>query len=518
VVKALILLVPVAAGTVAGMAVAGAVTVPSGIGARVAWFSLVLATSTLVLMLVERLMRRLAPLALLLRMGLVFPDQAPKRFGIALRAIRPGKRATKGDGEAEAEAGASLSLLASLLAHDRRTRGHSERVAAYARMICDELGVDPDERDRITWGALLHDIGKLDVPARILNKPGALDDAEWRIMAGHPAFGATLVDPLRPWLGDALTAVDGHHERFDGMGYPYRRPSGDLPAAARVVALADAFETMTAARSYKEPMSIAEARAEVAACAGAHFDPQVCRAFLSLSVPRLWRVAGPLSWIAQVPIIGLVARGEVVPAAFGTAAQSAAAATTQAVAAAAVVGGTLVTAGVTGHLDPNPPTPVVALETAHHQAAESASGATNGTEADGGAALSDLAISDGTATDDAGSTGRDGAGHGGRRDQGGRNDVGRTGSGGQGHGRDQGDVTDVDDDGQGRGGGSGGGQGSGQGGGGDVDHGGQGPGGPGSGQRSVADAAGGPGPGSGGAGGSGGSGSGQGHGPSGPTA
>ncbi|MET0803934.1 MAG: HD domain-containing phosphohydrolase, partial [Acidimicrobiales bacterium] len=183
----------------------------------------------------------------------------------------------------------------------------------------------------------------------ILTKPSALDDEEWSIMAGHPAFGSALVDPLRPWLGDALSAVDGHHERFDGTGYPYRRPSGSLPVAARVAAVADAFETMTAARSYKDPMPLAAARAEVAACAGGQFDPAVCRAFLALSLPRLWRVAGPLSWLAQIPLIGVVVRGEIIPVAVSSAAQGAALVTGQAVTAAAVVGGALLVGGAAGH-------------------------------------------------------------------------------------------------------------------------------------------------------------------------
>ncbi|MET0914030.1 MAG: HD domain-containing phosphohydrolase, partial [Acidimicrobiales bacterium] len=319
--------------------------VPAGLALRVGWVLVVLAASTVTLLLFERLARRAAPLALLLKLGLVFPEQVPHRFGVALKAIRPRQHE---DGE-RLEAAESLALLASLLTHDRRTRGHSERVAAYAAMIAEELGIDGQDRDRLTWGALLHDIGKLQVPADILTKPSALDDEEWSIMAGHPAFGSALVDPLRPWLGDALSAVDGHHERFDGAGYPYRRPSGSLPVAARVAAVADAFETMTAARSYKDPMPLAAARAEVAACAGGQFDPAVCRAFLALSLPRLWRVAGPLSWLAQIPLIGVVVRGEIIPVAVSSAAQGAALVTGQAVTAAAVVGGALLVGGAAGH-------------------------------------------------------------------------------------------------------------------------------------------------------------------------
>jgi putative nucleotidyltransferase with HDIG domain len=359
-VKAAIVLVPMIAGTAAGLVVAGLLPVPAGLALRVGWVLVVLAASTVTLLLFERLARRAAPLALLLKLGLVFPEQVPHRFGVALKAIRPRRQE---DGE-RLEAAESLSLLASLLAHDRRTRGHSERVAAYATMIAEEMGIEGQDRDRLTWGALLHDIGKLQVPADILTKPSALDDEEWSIMAGHPAFGSALVDPLRPWLGDALSAVDGHHERFDGTGYPYRRPSGSLPVAARVAAVADAFETMTAARSYKDPMPLAAARAEVAACAGGQFDPAVCRAFLALSLPRLWRVAGPLSWLAQIPLIGVVVRGEM-PVVVSSAAQGAALATGQAVTAAAVVGGALLVGGAADHgLEAGRPSPASSAEVA----------------------------------------------------------------------------------------------------------------------------------------------------------
>ncbi|HEY5889064.1 MAG TPA: HD domain-containing phosphohydrolase [Acidimicrobiales bacterium] len=379
-VKTAIVLVPVIAGSAAGLVVAELLPVPPGIALRIGWVLLVLAASTVTLLAFERLARRAAPLALLLRLGMVFPEQVPHRFGVALKATRPRRQE---DGE-RLEAGESLALLASLLAHDRRTRGHSERVAGYALMIAEEMGVDGQERDRLTWGALLHDIGKLQVPAHILTKPSALDDDEWSIMVGHPAFGSALVEPLRPWLGDALSAVDGHHERFDGTGYPYRLLSGALPLAARVAAVADAFETMTAARSYKDPMPIAAARAEVAACAGGHFDPAVCRAFLALSVPRLWRVAGPLSWLAQLPLIGIVVRGELVPVAVSTAAQGAALATGQAVTAAAVVGGALFIGGAAEHglaLDAGRSAPVASVETASGPVADPA-GPTPSTDLD----------------------------------------------------------------------------------------------------------------------------------------
>jgi HD domain len=332
-VRAAIVLVPVAVGLVVGAVVVRLLPTAEGGLDRALWLVAVLGASSASVVMVEQATRRLGPLTLLLRLGLVFPGEAPKRFGVALRAIRPQRLAL----EAEVDrlgAEQSLSLLAALLAHDRRTRGHSERVAAYATMIAAELGIKGEERARLQWGALLHDVGKLEVPARILRKPAPLDDVEWRIMGGHPAFGGRLVDPLRPWLGDALSAVDGHHERWDGGGYPYRRPAADLPIAARVTAVADAFETMTAARPYKKPMPVGEARQEIARCAGHQFDPEVARAFLALSVPRLWVLAGPLTWLAQIPVLGVAA------------AQTAAAAAAPAVTAAAVVGSAMVAGGV----------------------------------------------------------------------------------------------------------------------------------------------------------------------------
>src|SRR4029453_4923793 len=146
-------------------------------------------------------------------------------------------------------------------------------------------------------------------------------------------WGGGLAAPRGPWRGDALPAVDGHHERWDGGGYPYKRSAATLPIAARVTAVADAFETMTAARPYKNPRPVGEPRQEIARCAGHQFDPEVARAFLALSVPRLWVLTGPLTWLAQIPVLGVAA------------AQTAAAAAAPAVTAAAVVGSAMVAGG-----------------------------------------------------------------------------------------------------------------------------------------------------------------------------
>ena len=151
--------------------------------------------------------------------------------------------------------------------------------------------------------AMLHDIGKLTVPAEVLNKKGSLNPTEWEVIRRHPEEGARLIDPLRPWLGPWALAVEQHHERWDGSGYPHGLVGGQISLGGRIVAVADAFETMTTARPYQRPMSVTAARAELVRCAGSQFDPAVVRAFLNVSMGRCWRAVGVASLVAQFPLI-----------------------------------------------------------------------------------------------------------------------------------------------------------------------------------------------------------------------
>jgi putative nucleotidyltransferase with HDIG domain len=359
VLRALIVLVPVAVAVAIATVVADVLPRPTSVPSRMGWSLTVLTASTCGLLLVGRFARRLLPLSWLLRVGMAFPDAAPRRFGVALRAVHPGRR-ERWAGEDPA---AALALLSTLLTHDRRTRGHSERVAAYALLIAEELGLDGASREEVRWAGLLHDVGKVAVPPRILNKPGRLDDQEWAVMASHPVEGRALVAPLKGMLGEAIDAVDGHHERWDGSGYPRGVRAADLPLSTRIVAVADAFETMTAARSYKSPVPFGQARTEVTACAGRQFDPAVVRAFLNVSVPRLWRVAGPLALLAQVPVIGSVVQGSMAPGAT-VAAQGALATAGQVAGTAAIVGGVLVVGGAADPPSTAEERPVVSAEVA----------------------------------------------------------------------------------------------------------------------------------------------------------
>jgi HD-GYP domain-containing protein (c-di-GMP phosphodiesterase class II) len=292
----------------------------------------------------ERVLRRVLPLAALLRMTMLFPDRAPSRFKLARAAGNTGiltERARTHPDETAGEAATRiLGLLTSLSAHDRRTRGHSERVRVFTDVLADELHLPQQARDRLRWAALLHDLGKVDVPASVLNKPAALDADEWTMIRRHPDRGAALAGPLLEWLGEWGAAISEHHERFDGKGYPRGLAGHDIAPAGRIVAVADVFEVMTAARSYKRPMTVRAARRELAEVAGTQLDPACVRAFLGASLPRVLWAVGPLALLVNLPFLrGLAEVGRVVEQASAAAAGQAATAAAAATAAVVVMAG-----------------------------------------------------------------------------------------------------------------------------------------------------------------------------------
>lgn len=271
----------------------------------------VAAASTVVLVAVERQLRRLLPLVALLRLSLPFPDHAPSRLRLALRTnsekrlqqrIRDAREGRLGN-DASEHAVVILELVAALNMHDPLTRGHSERVRAYSQMIGKQMGLDRDELDRLVWAGLLHDVGKLLVPTEVLNKPGKLTDDEFDLIKKHPEYGKGLVAPLTPWLGDSARAVWEHHERWSGGGYPRGIAGKDIALPARIVSVADTFDVITSVRSYKARTSPKEARAELARCAGTQFDPAVVKAFMEASIHRYSWMSTPAAWAAQTTFL-----------------------------------------------------------------------------------------------------------------------------------------------------------------------------------------------------------------------
>jgi putative nucleotidyltransferase with HDIG domain len=313
-IRVLVVVAPAVAGALASWQVSRIWEQPAGFWPTFAWFLTLVAVAVAVVLVVQRFARRFLPLAWLFSLTLAFPDRTPSRMVTARRAAsrRARRRALNrlhedGLGRDAAEAAeAALVLVAALGAHDRRTRGHSERVRTLTDLLAKEAGLSDEERDKLRWAALLHDIGKLAVPGAILNKPDRPNEEEWATLQRHPEEGAHLVEPLVTWLGPWADAVGHHHEKWDGTGYPHGLAGEDISLGARILAIADAYEVMTAPRAYKVPLSATAAREELVASAGSHFDPALVRAFMGVSLGALWWTTGVAALLAQIPLLGRV--------------------------------------------------------------------------------------------------------------------------------------------------------------------------------------------------------------------
>jgi putative nucleotidyltransferase with HDIG domain len=214
-------------------------------------------------------------------------DQLTNTFNTLLASVA--------SAEAEAEAtylGAVRALAAALDARDPYTAGHSERVSRFAVAIGEELRLDPDAMETLRLGALLHDIGKIGVPDEVLRKSGALSAAEFEAIKAHPSAGARILRSI-PFLAPHIPIVELHHERPDGLGYPYGLRGDDIPLAARIVHVADAFDAMTSARAYRSGRIPVEAIAELRRCTGTDFDGHAVEALIA-ALPRLVAASEPL--------------------------------------------------------------------------------------------------------------------------------------------------------------------------------------------------------------------------------
>ena len=169
-------------------------------------------------------------------------------------------------------------LAKAIDARDKYTAGHSERVTNYTVVLATAMNLPSADLDVLSRAGMLHDIGKVGVPDHVLLKPAALDPAERAIIESHVTIGYEMLKEL-PFLRDALPAIRGHHERWDGKGYPDRLAGNGIHLYARIMAVADSFDAMTSARPYRAALPVDEAARRLRADSGTQFDPAVIKAF-----------------------------------------------------------------------------------------------------------------------------------------------------------------------------------------------------------------------------------------------
>ncbi|WP_020575814.1 HD-GYP domain-containing protein [Actinopolymorpha alba] len=193
---------------------------------------------------------------------------------------------------------ATLQALAQAIeTKDLYTRGHGERVSRAARMLGAEMGWDGERLEAVAEAGLLHDVGKIGVPTRVLQKDGRLTEEEFDSIKLHPLHGVEVVGDIA-FLEDARAGIMHHHERYDGTGYPSGLRGTDIPIFARVLSISDAFDCMTSVRSYRAARPVDEAIEELIRCRGTHFDPNL----VDLFVPAVQRDGWQPAPVQQVPV------------------------------------------------------------------------------------------------------------------------------------------------------------------------------------------------------------------------
>ncbi len=172
-------------------------------------------------------------------------------------------------------------LASTLEEKDPYTSGHSERVCYYSDFIAKRLSIPPKDRSEIQIAAYLHDVGKIGISNRFINKKGTLTPIDWAIIKQHTKKSIELLVPLN-LSSNILSYIQYHHERFDGEGYPDGLAADQIPIGARIIAISDAYDSMTSNHPYRKPLSHEEAKNELLKCTGKQFDPNLVSVFLDV--------------------------------------------------------------------------------------------------------------------------------------------------------------------------------------------------------------------------------------------
>ena len=176
---------------------------------------------------------------------------------------------------------------------DEDTGAHVQRMSHYSSAIARRMDFDDEFVEQILWAAPMHDIGKIGIPDRILQKPGKLDSDEWVIMRQHTTIGAEILrDASADFIKLAETIALSHHEKWDGSGYPQGLRGSNVPLAGRIVALADVFDALTTERPYRSPMPLEKALTIIKEGRGSHFDPELVNAFFDIKD----EISAELNW------------------------------------------------------------------------------------------------------------------------------------------------------------------------------------------------------------------------------
>ena len=177
---------------------------------------------------------------------------------------------------------ATLEVWASALEmRDKNTKDHTRRVTVLTEILARKMGFSGEELEHIKRGAVLHDIGKIEIPDKILQKPGALTSEERMVMELHPEFAKDQLDKIK-FLHPAIDIPYCHHEKWDGSGYPRNLKGEEIPLAARIFAVVDVWDALTSERPYRDPLSPEEVRRFIHENSGTHFDPEVVDTFLEM--------------------------------------------------------------------------------------------------------------------------------------------------------------------------------------------------------------------------------------------